>query len=227
MTLRPAAAQRFRDHRAYLADHEPGLRLDLDEREGTAALRGTVAVPAGGSITERFTVEIRYQRLDPFRLPRTYDPVRRFPPSDERHIQADSEFCLWLPQTAPDDFGTDDGLALHLDRVKQFLVLQLMYEHRRRRNITPRWPGEQWGHGLDGHEEWAREQIARYPPCDLSLLRRDIAGGRRATSPDALCPCRSGRTFRACHRPLTELLKTAAKDPGARAAVARLLKDAA
>lgn len=225
MTLRLQARQRFAEHAAYLARHEPGLRLELEERDRTAAIRGTVAVPAGGSITLHLAIEIRYRRLDPFTLPRTYDPAHRFAPGDERHIYPDGEFCLWLPQTAPVDFGTDDGLALHLYRVKQFLVLQLMYEHRRRRNITPRWPGDQWAHGINGHEEWVREQVAQYPSCDLILFRRDIAGGRRATSPDALCPCRSGRTFRSCHRPLTELLKNAAKDTGANNAIVRVFKD--
>ncbi len=228
MTVSAAVQRRFDEHAAYLAAHMPGLTLEVDEREAAAVIRGDIAVPAGGSIDRTFQIETRYAGLNPFRTPNTYDPVRRFPPNAERHIEPDSKFCLWLPQVAPKDFDTEDGLALYLHRVKQFLVLQLMYEHRVRRNITPRWPGDAWGHGMDGHEEWAREQIAQYPHCDMNLFIRDMAGGRGATSPDAKCPCRSGRTFRSCHRPLTETLRRhAAKDGAASAAIVRVLRNSA
>lgn len=223
--LTPAARRRFAEHAAFLTEHEPELTLDVDERSGSARITGLVAVAAGGSISRSFDIEIRYAGLNPFTNPDTYDPVRRFPPDPERHIEPDGKFCLWLPQVAP-HFDSPDGLAQHLHRVREFLVLQLMYELRRKRNITPRWPGDAWGHGIDGHEEWVREQIAKYPSCDMSIFLRDLAGGRRATSPDQRCPCRSGKTFRSCHRPLTELLKRQARNNAAiGSAIVRVLKE--
>lgn len=224
MTLQRSAT-RFREHAEYLAAHEPGLALLVDEDAGTAVISGEIVVPAGGGISRTFQIEIRYLGVDAFALPTAYDPVGRFPPDGERHVEGDGAFCMWLPQTAPTDFDSPEGLDKYLYRLRQFLILQLMYESRLKRNITPHWPGPAWDHGWAGHDEWVREQVARYPACDLLLFVKDIAGGRRATSPDNACPCRSGRTFRRCHRQLTETLKRAAKNPDVSRAIVRVIKE--
>ncbi len=83
----------------------------------------------------------------------------RFPPSLDRHIVTDGWFCMWLPQTAPRDFDRKDGLARHLERVREFIVLQLMYEDRLRRGIEPAWAGPEWDHGDNGHRQWLREHV--------------------------------------------------------------------
>ena len=224
--LSSGARRRFGQHRDHLAAFESGLVLETDEGRAHARVVGGLRVPAGGSIVRDVDIEIRYHRLDPFALPDTFDPVRRFPPSPDRHIESDGRFCMWLPQTEPSDFGTEGGLALYLARVREFIVLQFMFEFRRARNIAPAWPGEAWGHGVEGHEEWIREQLNRLPTCDLNIFRRDLVRGRGAPSPDSPCPCRSGRSFRRCHRPFTERAKKMAhKDPALRSALIRVLKE--
>ena len=215
-------------HRSQLAQFEPTLALELDDLLARARIVGELRVPAGGSIVRSVQIEIRYHRLDPLCLPETYDPVRRFPPSPDRHIDSDGGFCMWLPQTEPRDFDGEDGLLLHLGRVREFIVLQFMYEIRRARNVKPAWPGEAWGHGIDGHVEWIREQLTRLPSCDLNKFSQDLVRGRGATSPDSPCPCGGRQSFRRCHRPFTELIKrVASKDSALTAAVVRILKESA
>jgi len=226
VTLPSAARHRFDQHSDYLKQFEPSLALKLDEPRGRARIVGDLRVPGGGSIVRDVQIEIRYQGVNPSRLPDTYDPVLRFPPSPERHIEPDGRMCLWLPQTAPRDFGTEGGLSRHLNRVREFIVLQFMYEIRCARNLSPAWPGAAWDHGVNGHAEWIREQLVGLPPCDLNIFRRDLLRGRGATSPDSPCPCRSGRSFRRCHRQFTEMMKRlAAKDQALREAMARMLRD--
>jgi hypothetical protein len=228
VTLSSAARRRFESHREHLERSEPTLDLNVDERLGRASITGELRVPVGGTVVRSVRIEIRYHGLDPFRLPATYDPAHQFPASPDRHIESDGQFCMWLPQTEPNDFGATDGLALHLERVREFIVLQFMFDARRARNISPAWPGDAWGHGIDGHEEWIREQLDGLPACDLNIFRRDLVRGRRATSPDSPCPCHSGRSFRRCHRPVTERIKRmATKNPAMSAALLRILRDPA
>ena len=106
---------------------------------------------------------------------------------------------MWLPQRAPDDFDKSDGLARHFHRVREFLLLQLMFDSRRRRNLLPFWPGEQWSHGTDGHRQWVREQVGGLNADQLRRLLRE-AGAERRRSPASRCPCGSGLSYRLCHR---------------------------
>ncbi len=227
MTLKPAARRCFNEHAQHLARHEPGLALVVDEQEQRAVINGRIDVSVGGTITKAFDIEIRYTGLDPFRTPTARDPARRFPPDADRHVEPDGAFCMWLPQTDPGRFNEPDGLARYLRRVREFIVLQLMYEQRRQLHISPRWPGPEWDHGINGHKQWIREQLAQHPPCKLRLFLGDIVGGRRGTSPDKPCPCRSGRTYRRCHRPVIETLRRTKKDPHVRAAIAKIIEESA
>ena len=220
-----AGRRRFQEHAEHLAEHEPGLVLTVDEPQREARIAGRIEVPVGGTVTRTFDIEIRYTGLDPFSTPTARDTARRFPPDGHRHVEPDGAFCMWLPQTDPSRFDRPDGLARYLRRVREFIVLQLMYEQRRRLNITPRWAGPEWPHGVDGHKQWVRELLAEHPPCDLHLLLRDIAGGSRGTSPDKPCPCRSGRSYRRCHRPVVEVLRRGKKDRYVNAALAEILKE--
>lgn len=147
MKLPASANRRFAEHARYLAQNEPGLKLDIDVEGAHASINGTIRVPVGSGRRQDFFIEIRYVGLSPFKLPSTRDPAGRFPPDVDRHVMTDGWFCLWIPQTAPTDFDRADGLALHLDRVGEFILLQLMYEDRLRRGRTPAWPGPAWGHG--------------------------------------------------------------------------------
>src|SRR5438128_2165162 len=119
MKLPASADRRFAEHALYLAQNEPGLKLDIDVEIARASINGTICVPVGGGRTQDFSIEIRYVGLSPFKLPSTRDPAGRFPDDVDRHVMTDGSFCMWMPQAAPTDFGTADGLALHLDRVRE------------------------------------------------------------------------------------------------------------
>jgi hypothetical protein len=86
LTLSAKARRRFAEHEDYLARHEPGLHLTVEEHAAQASVHGAILVPVGGSMTQQFGIELRYQGLRPFRTPATRDPVGRFPPSLDRHI---------------------------------------------------------------------------------------------------------------------------------------------
>jgi hypothetical protein len=219
------ARRRFAEHQDYLARHESGLQLAIEELAGRANVRGSVLVPVGGGMIQQFEIELRYQGLRPFRTPRTRDPVGRFPPSLDRHVLPDGWFCLWLPQTAPNDFHLPEGLALHLDRVREFLLLQLIYEDRVRRGIQPAWPGPAWDHGDAGHTQWLREQLDGLNQDQLRALlpylrgRQRLSGGQR-------CPCGSGQRAASCHRQVVGRIRdTIVRYPAVRTALDELFKE--
>jgi hypothetical protein len=225
LTLPAKARRRFAEHQDCLARHEPSLHLAVEEHAGRAYVRGPIKVPVGGGMTQQVEIELRYQGLTPFRTPATRDPVGRFPPSLDRHILSGGWFCLWLPQTAPNDFHLPDGLVRHLDRVREFLILQLMYDDRVRRGIQPPWPGPAWDHGNAGHRQWLQEQVGGLNHDQLKALlpylrgRQRLAGGQR-------CPCGSGQRAAMCHRPwVGQIRDTLVRYPAVRTALDELLKE--
>jgi hypothetical protein len=115
-------------------------------------------------------------------------------------------FCMWIPEAAPTDFHTADGLALHLDRVREFIVLQLMYEDRLRRGLAPAWPGPAWGHGDQGHREWVRTQTVDLPKQAVAGLVNAAINQRH---PGSRCPCGSGRSFGQCHAQWVAVMRRA------------------
>ncbi len=227
MVLSRRVQRRFDEHRHLLERTEPDLHLTIDSNAGRAAIDGTLPTPIGGGLVEPFRVHICFHRLDPFRLPDTYDPTGQFPRRADRHIESTGRFCMWLPQTAPTDFDQPDGLAPHLERVRHFLVLQRIYDARSARGITPRWAGPAWDHDDRGHREWLDEQLAALPPADPGLFRSELLG-RRRLSPDSACPCKSGRSYRRCHRPvITRIRAAAAADRTTTYALIKLLEETA
>jgi hypothetical protein len=227
LNLPAKARHRLTEHQEYLARHDPGLLLTVDEVAARARMTGAITVPVGGGMTRQFEIELRYKGLNPFRTPTTHDPAGRFPPSPDRHIWSDGQFCMWLPQTAPNDFHLPDGLAHHLDRVREFLILQLMYDDRLRRGITPAWPGPAWAHGDAAHQEWLREQVeaAELDPAQLRAFTPYLRGRRRLNGGQR-CPCGSGRRASACHRPwLGQIRDALAQIPPVQTALEELLKE--
>lgn len=134
----------------------------------------------------------------------------------DRHIEHDGRFCLWHPLTEPQDFDGPDGLALHLDRVRQFLRLQLRYENRQLRGLEPYWMGPQWDHGDDGHRQWVREHVAAVPREAFRWLLLNIAlptyDRRFGRVPVSRCACGSGLVWKHCHGAWVHQLVKAMKD---------------
>jgi hypothetical protein len=105
--------------------------------------------------------------------------------------------CLWLPQLTPDDFAAEHGLALHIDRVREFLILQVMFDDRTRRGVEPAWPGDAWGHGAKGGREWVLQEASDIDRHSLRRLLHATAVCRPHRG--SRCPCGSGRAFKDCH----------------------------
>lgn len=216
--------RRWERDRKLLGAVEPGLRLEVDTRAGRARIVGTISVPRLDGRTSSFEIVIKYPGLDPRTLPDTYDRVGRFPPGPDRHIESDRRFCLWVPEAAPvREFRKEGGLTLYLFRVQEFLGLQLMYEVRQKHNVEPNWPGDAWGHGNAGHQEWIDQTTSQLTPNQLQRLLGEVSYPGR---PGRRCPCGSGRRLGNCHKQwLTDVRKSWADRPSARLTAYRVLKE--
>jgi len=195
------------------------MELRVDTEACKAVIEGQLPVHVGGGKVQTFAVRIVYKTLNPFVIPETYTSDDRFPPKSERHIEDDGQWCMWLPQDAPRDFDSPAGLERYLARVRSFIVLQLAYEDRVRLGITPAWPGSEWGHGFQGHEQWVREQIGDLSPQVVRLLIGQAASRAHGMP----CPCGSHRLFAACHQGWARhLLAVARREPAVKMALASL-----
>ncbi|WP_328296190.1 hypothetical protein OG218_26435 [Kineococcus sp. NBC_00420] len=210
-TLRSDARRRFAQHEQYLAKHEPRLQLVLDEGVATAQIIGAIAVPLGAGRSEPFEVLICYasteKGINPFLSPETYDPAGRFPRDADRHVEGDGRFCMWLPHTDPRDFDQPDGLARHLERIREFITLQITCEDRIARDITPHWPGQEWGHGDEGYREWVRQHV---DGLTTSQVARFALALDSPPFPRMPCPCGGRRKLADCHRQWFQALRAAA-----------------
>ena len=195
--MNAAARRRFEEHREHLASHERSLALSIDEDDEDAYIVGELPVPVGAGITRQFNIRIVYVGLSPFKLLATYEIGQALPRIPDRHIGADGQMCLWLSTTAPADFGTADGLELHLDRVREFFLLQVMYDDNVRRGRTPPWPGPQWAHNAEGYRQWVREQVDDMSP---EVIRRLTIASHTGRHRGSRCPCGSGLALGKCHR---------------------------
>lgn len=224
LSAQEASSVRWANDAAHLATHESELQLLLDESRGLARIVGSLTMRRSDGRAVGFEVEVRYPGLDPFQVPDVYDPVGRFPPNPERHVERDGRFCLWLPPKAPRPrFRQPDGLPFFLDRVREFLRLQVIYETRVRRGKVPHWPGPEWGHGEDGYDEWARENFADLDADQIRTLLRLVGEPPRRAG--ARCACGSGRRFGNCHKGVVRELRAAWDDRDARSACLRFLKE--
>jgi len=195
--LTPAAERRWAADEKDLQAQHPGLRL-VHRRVGRARIEGSIEVCEPGGRQQRFEVSVRYRGLDPFDLPDTFDPVRRFERTGDNHVEPDGRFCMWLPQTAPvADFCRPGGLLRYLERVREFILLQLAYETRKRLDITPHWRGNEWDHGDCGHGQWFSETTTSLTPDQFEAL---LASVTTNTSGGYRCPCRSGKRLGNCHK---------------------------
>lgn len=204
--LAPEARKRFAEFEEYLGQEELGMRLTVDEATGQAHISGSVQVDIGAGVRQAFEVAIRFDDLDPFKTPRVWDTVGRFPPAMERHVEdhgeAGGRFCLELEEKPDIHFAADDGLDHLLSNLRGFLRKQLMYEDRKRQGHPDPWPGEAWGHGSDGYVEWLRELLGEIDGAAVRRLRPFF--GTRRLAGNRTCPCASGKKARDCHKAATE-----------------------
>jgi hypothetical protein len=190
---------------------------------GRLVLDGTVGIPRNAGRVDDFRIRVLYPRGDPLELPDVYDPVSRFPPCPQRHIEDDGRFCLWLRELAPyQAFSRPGGLTLFLARVQEFLELQMQYESRLALGLPNPWPGTDWDHGDTARRQWLRCQLDSIGHQRLSRL---VAAAEKPLKRNAHCPCGSGRPVRACHqRMLTGMREAWTRDPNGRAVAHRFLE---
>ncbi|SFB59088.1 hypothetical protein SAMN05216266_12333 [Amycolatopsis marina] len=211
--LTDAGSRRWRQDAADLDQVQPSLRI-VHLGVPRARIEGIVKVARPDGRVDSFELSIHYPNLDPFALPDTFDAVGRFPRNEpDRHIEPNGRFCLWLPQTEPvDDFQRPGGLRRYISRVEEFLVLQRLYDVRRKHNILPHWPGEEWAHGTEGHKQWFRETTADLTANQLEHL---LTAAETPARPGYRCPCGSGKRVGNCHkRWIRSLRRTMIKHPG-------------
>lgn len=215
--VRAEAARRLEAHRRWLAEHEPRLVLSVTPETASAEISGTIRVRIGAGISREFEVQMVFQRtrrgdINPARPPDTYEIGGRFPREADRHIEPDGRWCMWHPLDEPRDFDRPRGLELHLDRVRQFILLQLAYEDRKARGLTPFWQGFEWLHGAEGHRQWVREHcnnIATRCLRPLALEAHKISTGEAGVTPYSRCLCGSPRAWKNCHAEWASKLATA------------------
>jgi SEC-C motif len=225
-SLAPRARVRFQSYADYLAERELGLIQRLDESVGVASITGDLSVMVGAGIRRPYTVELRFQGLDPFQPPEVWDRGGHFPPDGERHVEDhDSKgwrWCLWLPQAPEVDFAEPEPLGPFLEKVRGFIVKQLIYEDRIRRGIprSQAWPGPAWAHGHQGHVQWIHEQLGLLDHAGLRGLLPYLLGNR--LSYNKRCPCGSGKKAGLCHRAAAERIREALRVQDLRRAVQEL-----
>lgn len=222
-SLTPAARARFELYAAYLAEHEPGLTLRLDTQAGLATITGDVTVNVGAGVRRQYTIELRFESLDPFHPPEVWDRGGHFPPDGERHVEDHGmrgwRWCLWLPQAPEVDFTSPEPLGPFLEKVRGFISKQLIYQDRVRRGVpkTQAWPGSAWAHGQQGHVQWIKEQLGPLGPAELRQLLPYLLGNR--LSYNKRCPCGSGKKAGRCHRDAAERIREALRAQELRQAV--------
>lgn len=208
--LTPAAERRWAADEEDLRIQHPDLRL-VHRRVSRASIEGSIEVCEPGGRRQRFEVSIRYRGLNPFDLPDTFDPAKRFGRTDDNHVEPDGRFCMWLPQTAPvADFPRPGGLLRYLERVQEFILLQLAYEVKKRLDIQPHWPGNEWDHGDGGHRQWFSETTASLTPDQFEALLNSVTTTN--TSAGYRCPCGSGKRSGNCHKRWIKNLRRTTRD---------------
>jgi hypothetical protein len=217
---------------AYLAEHEPGLTLRLDTQAGLATITGDVTVNVGAGVRRQYTIELRFESLDPFHPPEVWDRGGHFPPDGERHVEDHGmrgwRWCLWLPQAPEVDFTSPEPLGPFLEKVRGFISKQLIYQDRVRRGVpkTQAWPGSAWAHGQQGHVQWIKEQLGPLGPAELRQLLPYLLGNRLsynnaaladpARRPAAVTGMRPNESGRRCvFRSFTRRWKTSATEQAA------------
>lgn len=219
-----ATERRWESDSSDLRRRHPRLALTRHARTH-ALITGQIELIDPGGRSQFFDLCVRYPGRSPYTLPDAYDPAGRFGRTGENHVESDGRFCMWLPQDAPvSDFCRPGGLLRYLEMVREFLLLQLVFEARRDLGMEPRWPGAEWKHGDRGHEEWFRETTASLSPSQFEALL--VSVNADVPRPGRRCPCGSGKRLAGCHKEWIKRVRRAVRcDHGALRAGWRVLDE--
>ncbi|MFD2855734.1 hypothetical protein ACFSZS_14520 [Seohaeicola zhoushanensis] len=183
--------------RAAVSFDQPNLIAESDGKrirlEGTYLVfeKGVVAAPDGPITSFEISMELseRYPRQEP----RVFETGERIPRVAERHINPNGDCCVtvwenWLVEV------NDHTLSSYLNGpMNEYFLGQFWYEK------TGKWPFGERSHGLKGLEEAYADALgisnnAESLRYHLRLLSHDWPKGHW------LCPCKSGKLLRHCHR---------------------------
>jgi hypothetical protein len=119
--------------RSAIAADQPDLHETIID--GAVRLRGSYAVRDGGTVLDRYQIEIRFPFDYPMHLPAVEEIGRRLPRIADRHINNDGTACLLVPEewliAGDQSFKT----FLH-GPLKNFFLGQLLVE------VGKPWPSE-------------------------------------------------------------------------------------
>jgi hypothetical protein len=183
--------------RSAIAADQPDLHETIID--GAVRLRGSYAVRDGGTVLDRYQIEIRFPFDYPMHLPAVEEIGRRLPRIADRHINNDGTACLLVPEewliAGDQSFKT----FLH-GPLKNFFLGQLLVE------VGKPWPSRERPHGYEGLVQAYMELLGITDPSQVvayfDCLRKKTIKGHYD------CPCGSNRRLRCCHRAkLQELAK--------------------
>jgi SEC-C motif len=189
-------------HDRTLVEREyPTLGYRIDDEAGSVHLEGTLVYRAACGIPTAVPVRIDFPFDYPRREPRALDVARLFEHSLDRHFATDDGVCcLWLPPKSRWDASDPDTLLTFLDEVVVFFHRQLVYDA----GGQAEWPGPQYGHRIDGYEQWIAEEFGDEQALSafIPILNAHVKVGRNEK-----CPCGSGRKFKKCHNEKIEQIR--------------------
>lgn len=198
---RSQGATRLAHDRALVAHEYPTLSYRIDDDSGTVHLEGKLVYRAACGIPTEVPVRIDFPFDYPRREPRAFDAGNSFKHSLDRHFSTDDgQCCLWLPPKSRWNSNDLNALLVFLDEVIVFFDRQLVYDAIG----GTTWPGGQYGHRIDGWEEWIADEIGddRVLRALIPILNTNEKVGRNET-----CRCGSGRKFKRCHSNMIENIR--------------------
>lgn len=198
---RGQGATRLAHDRALVALEYPTLSYRIDDDSGTVHLEGKLVYRAACGIPTEVPVRIDFPFDYPRREPRAFDACNSFKHSLDRHFSTDDgQCCLWLPPKSRWNSDDLNALLVFLDEVVVFFDRQLVYDA----TGATTWPGGQYGHRIDGWEEWIAEEIGddRVLQAFIPILNSNEKVGRNEK-----CRCGSGRKFKRCHSNMIENIR--------------------
>lgn len=152
----------------------------------------SIASHPDGPMTE-FLIEIQLPDNYPRGEPRIFETGNRIPWIEDRHVNRDGNCCVtvwehWLACTE------DNSLQAYLNGpVYEFFLSQYLFEK------TGRWPFGERPHGIDGLIEAYAESLGIESDPDILFYHLRLLA-KRWPKGHWLCPCRSGKIVRTCHK---------------------------
>jgi hypothetical protein len=194
---------RLAHDRALVLREYPTLGFRIDEESGSVHLEGNLVYRAACGIPTEVPVRVDFPQDYPLHEPRALDVAGRFEHSLDRHFATDDGVCcLWLRPMSRWDALDPDTLLTFLDEVVIFFHRQLVYDA----GGQVEWPGPQYGHRLDGYEQWITEEFGDEGALSIFI---PILKSHRKIGRNERCPCGSGRKFKKCHNEKVEQIRRA------------------